>query len=61
MGLMDKFKNLFTEEVEEEIEVKEEPIKKETIHVEIPSPPPQKQTEEGTEGRTKPSISHYRQ
>jgi len=38
MGLMDKFKNLFTEEVEEEIEVKEEKIKKETIHVEIPSP-----------------------
>ncbi len=38
MGLMDKFKNLFTEEVEEEIEVEEEPIKKEVIKVEIPSP-----------------------
>lgn len=35
MGLMDKFKNLFTEEVEEEIE---EPIKKEVMQVEIPSP-----------------------
>ena len=33
MGLMDKFKNLFTEEVEEEV-----PIKKEMIQVEIPSP-----------------------
>lgn len=32
MGLMDKIKNMFTEEVEEQ------PIKKETIHVEIPSP-----------------------
>ena len=38
MGLMDKVKNLFTEEVEVEEEVKEEPIKKETIHVEIPAP-----------------------
>ena len=47
MGLMDKFKNLFTEEVEEEIEEKEEePIKKETIHVEIPSPKPQEEKEE---------------
>ncbi len=36
MGLMDKFKNLFTEEIEEE--VIEEPIKKEVIQVEIPSP-----------------------
>lgn len=34
MGLMDKFKNLFTEEIEEE----ERPIKKEVRHVEIPSP-----------------------
>ena len=38
MGLMDKVKNLFTEEVEVEEEVKEQPIKKETIHVEIPAP-----------------------
>ncbi len=37
MGLMDKFKNLFTEEVEEENPV-EEPIKKEVMQVEIPSP-----------------------
>ena len=36
MGLMNKLKNLFTEEVEEEIE---EPIKKEMVKVEIPSPP----------------------
>ena len=34
MGIMDKFKNLFTEEVEEEVK----PIKKEVRHVEIPSP-----------------------
>lgn len=33
MGIMDKFKNLFTEEVEEE-----KPIQKEVRHVEIPSP-----------------------
>lgn len=37
MGLIDKFKNLFTEEVEEEV-----PIKKEVIQVEIPSPKEQK-------------------
>lgn len=34
MGLLDKFKNLFTEEVEEE----ERPIKKEVTQVEIPAP-----------------------
>ena len=40
MGLMDKFKNMFTEEVEEEIEIKKpvEEIKKEVIKVEIPAP-----------------------
>ena len=40
MGLMDKFKNLFTEEVEVEVEEtpKKEPIQKEMIQVEIPSP-----------------------
>lgn len=39
MGLIDKFKNLFTEEVEvEEPEQKKEPIQKEVIQVEIPSP-----------------------
>ena len=40
MGLMDKIKNMFTEE--EEIE--EEPIKKEVIQVEIPSPMTKKET-----------------
>ncbi|MBQ9011477.1 MAG: hypothetical protein IJ093_02390 [Bacilli bacterium] len=37
MGLMNKLKNLFTEEVEEEIE-EVEPIKKEVVKVEIPAP-----------------------
>ncbi len=44
MGLMDKFKNLFTEEVEEEV-IPEEPIKKEVIQVEIPSPARRSDTE----------------
>ena len=35
MGLMDKIRDIFTEEVEEEVE---EPIKKEVIQVEIPAP-----------------------
>lgn len=44
MGLLDKVKNLFTEEVE--VEVKEEtPIKKEVIQVEIPSPAKTTRTE----------------
>lgn len=39
MGLIDKFKNLFTEEVEvEEKESKKDTIQKEVIQVEIPSP-----------------------
>lgn len=39
MGLIDKFKNLFTEEVEvEEPETKKEGVQKEVIQVEIPSP-----------------------
>ena len=39
MGLLDKFKNLFTEEVEiEETEPKKEEIQKEVIKFEIPSP-----------------------
>ena len=39
MGLIDKFKNLFTEEVEvEEKEEKKDAIQKEVIQVEIPSP-----------------------
>lgn len=38
MGLFDKVKNMFTEEVEEEEEVKVEQIKKEVTHVPIESP-----------------------
>ena len=40
MGLIDKFKNLFTEEVEVEVEEKpvKESIQKEVMQVEIPSP-----------------------
>lgn len=42
MGLLDKVKNLFTEEVEieekQKKKIKEEPIQKEVIQVEIPSP-----------------------
>lgn len=44
MGLIDKFKNLFTEEIEEEVR----PIKKEVRHVEIPSPK-RSETPKGTE------------
>jgi len=46
MGLMNKLRDMFTEEVEEEIE--EEPIKKEVIQVEIPAPQ-QKEEEEVVE------------
>jgi len=49
MGLMDKIKNMFTEE--EEIE---EPIKKEVIQVEIPSP--LNKTEEKETMQPKPII-----
>lgn len=48
MGLIDKFKNLFTEEVEEEVvEVKQEPvkIKPEPIKVQNPSPIVKKEEE----------------
>lgn len=45
MGLMDKFKNLFTEEVEEEVK----PIKKEVRHIEIPSPKRETKVEEPKE------------
>ena len=38
MGLFDKVKNIFTEEIEEEPEVKVEQIKKEVTHVPIESP-----------------------
>ena len=47
MGLLDKVKNLFTEEVEVEVkEPKKEEIQKEVIKVEIPSPAEEKQEEE---------------
>ena len=52
MGLMDKLKNLFTEEVDEVIEV-EEPIKKEVTQVEIASPVPRRQTPEPEEQYSK--------
>lgn len=47
MGLMDKFKNLFTEEVEEEVEEvkvkeKKEPVKVEKTQVEIAAPTPKR-------------------
>ena len=58
MGLMDKVKNLFTEEVEEEIEEKSEPIKKETIHVEIPSPAKEK---EKMSSLPEPSVANEKQ
>lgn len=44
MGLMDKIRDIFTEEVEETEE--EEPIKKEVIQVEIPAPQKKEQKEE---------------
>lgn len=43
MGIMNKLKNLFTEEVEEE--TYEEPIKKEVVKVEIPAPVQTKEPE----------------
>lgn len=43
MGLMDKIRDIFTEEVDEEIE---EPIKKEVIQVEIPAPLSKDESEE---------------
>ena len=43
MGLMDKLRDIFTEEVEEQIE---EPIKKEVIQVEIPAPQQKEEKEE---------------
>lgn len=45
MGLMDKIRDIFTEEVDEPIE---EPIKKEVIKVEIPAPLPKVEIEEET-------------
>lgn len=43
MGLMDKLRDIFTEEVEEQVE---EPIKKEVIQVEIPAPQSKEEKEE---------------
>ena len=61
MGLMNKLKNLFTEEVEEEIE---EPIKKEMVKVEIPSPPVKEEivpkVEEKEEIVEKPKEEEYK-
>lgn len=42
MGLMDKIRDIFTEEVDEPVE---EPIKKEVIQVEIPAPQQKEETE----------------
>ena len=44
MSLLDKFKNMFTEEVEEEEE--KEPVKKEVFQVEIPAPKIEEKKEE---------------
>ena len=53
MGLLDKIKTMFTEEVEED-----EPIKKEVIQVEIPSPA--KQTKPTTKPVVKPKIEEMK-
>ena len=45
MGLMDKLRDMFTEEVEEPF-TEEEPIKKEVIQVEIPAPKKKEEPEE---------------
>ena len=61
MGLMDKFKNLFTEEVEEEII--EEPIKKEVMQVEIPSPEVKKEIKKEnieTEKKEEPKKEEFK-
>lgn len=55
MGLMDKFKNLFTEE--EEIE--EEPIKKEVIHVDIPAPASSNKKKEEPAVTNKPESNDF--
>jgi hypothetical protein len=53
MGLMDKIRDMFTEEVEEQIE--EEPIKKEMIQVEIPAPKQKEEEEAPIKKEEKPS------
>lgn len=50
MGLMDKLRDMFTEEVEEPVE---EPIKKEVIQVEIPAPKKHEEPEEIEEEQKK--------
>ena len=50
MGLMDKLRDMFTEEVEEPVE---EPIKKEVIQVEIPAPKKHEEPEEIEEKKKK--------
>ena len=52
MKFMDKVKNFFTEEVDEEVE----PIKKEVIQVEIPAPEEREQTSHVTLSSKKPTI-----
>ena len=52
MGLMDKIRDIFTEEVEEPVE---EPIKKEVIQVEIPAPQQKEEKEEIVQKEEKPA------
>ena len=52
MGLMNKLRDMFTEEVEETMD---EPIKKEVIQVEIPAPKKEEPTEEPIKKEEKPS------
>ena len=51
MGLLDKVKNLFTEEIEEEL-----PIKKEVKHIEIPNPKKEIMKEEKIEEEEKKEV-----
>lgn len=51
MGLMDKLRDIFTEEVEESFN--DEPIKKEVIQVEIPAPQHKEKIEENFEEKPK--------
>lgn len=61
MGLLDKFKNLFTEEVEiEETEPKKEEIQKEVIKVEIPSPAESIKTEKIEFEEEEPKKEEYK-
>ena len=52
MGLMNKLRDMFTEEVEEPVE---EPIRKEVIQVEIPAPKKEEPIEEPVKKEEKPS------